>query len=86
MYDTMEEYWKARCQEANEERYSYMTVASRLAGYYGALAKYDESVPKQVRIRMLQNLIETWEKMFPDDSLSQEWIAGWKKDIERISA
>ena len=86
MYDTMEEYWKVRCQEANEERYNYMTVASRLTGYYGALAKYDESIPSQVRIRMLQNLIETWEKMFPDNSLTQEWIENWKKDIEKISA
>lgn len=85
MYDTMEEYWKVRYQEVNEECYNYMTVASRLAGYYGALAKYDESVPNQVRIRMLQNLIEIWGKMFPDNSLTQEWIAGWKKDIERIS-
>ena len=31
MYDTMEEYWKVRCQEANEERYNYINFAENMS-------------------------------------------------------
>ena len=86
MYDTMEEFWKAKYQEANEERYNYITLASRLTGYYGSLAKWDDSIPKHTKIRMLQNLIDMWSNISPNDSLTREWIEGWKKDIEKLSA
>ncbi len=83
--NTMEQFWKAKYQEANEERYNYLMLASKMTGYYGSLAKWDSSIPKHTKIRMLQGLIDMWNNLFPNELLTQEWITGWKKDIENLS-
>ena len=85
MYDTMEQFWKAKYQEANEERYNYLLLASKMTGYYGSLAKWDNSIPKHTKIRMLQGLIDMWNNIDSTSEMTQDWIAGWKKDIEEIS-
>ena len=86
MSDTMEQYWKNKYIESEKERYSYLTLASRMTGYYGTVAKYNDGVPKQVKVRMLEALIEFWNDASPESSLTQEWIKGWEKDIKEISA
>jgi len=82
---TMEQFWKNKYNETDKQRYEYLSLASKMTGYYGAIAKYDSSVPKQTRIRMLEGLINMWNEVDPNSTLTQEWIAGWKKEIEEIS-
>ncbi len=41
--------------------------------------------PKHVKIRMLQGLIDMWNDINSGSQLHQEWIAGWKKEIETLS-
>ena len=85
MYDTMEQFWKAKYQEANEERYNYLLLASKMTGYYGSLAKQDNSIPKHTKIRMLQGLIDMWNDINSNPELTQSWIKDWKKEIETLS-
>jgi len=86
MYNTMEEYWKNKYNEAEKERYNYLSVASRMVGYFGTIAKYDDAVPKQVKVRMLEALIKFWNDADPDSRITQEWTKEWEKDIKEISA
>jgi len=81
----MEQFWKAKYQEANEERYNYLMLASKMTGYYGSLAKWDSSIPKHTKIRMLQGLIDMWNNIDSTSEMTQDWIAGWKKEIETLS-
>ena len=64
---------------------NYVLTASKLTGYIGALAKWDDSIPVPVRIRMLQYLIEAWMETDGEKSyLTQQWIEGWKNEIEKL--
>ena len=86
MSDTMEQFWKNKYIESEKDRLSYLTLASRMTGYYGTIAKYDDGVPKHVKVRMLEALIKFWNDADPESGLTQEWIAGWEKNIKEISA
>jgi len=35
---------------------------------------------------MLECLVELWSELDPDSKLTQEWIEGWKKEIQALSA
>ena len=85
MNDTMEQFWKSKYNEADKGRSEYITLAARMTGYFGSLAKYSVGISKQDKIRMLEQLIKLWENVDSHSSLTQDWIAGWKKDIEEIS-
>ena len=82
---TMEQFWKKRYNEADKTCTEYITLASKMTGYFGSLAKYDSSIPKHVKIRMLQGLIDMWNNVDPNSTLTQEWIKGWEKEIKEIS-
>jgi len=82
---TMEQFWKDKYTETDKERYNYLSMASKMTGYYGSLAKYDPSIPKHVKIRMLQGLIDMWNDVNPNSDLTQEWIKDWSKEIENLS-
>ena len=67
----------------------YMTRSSSLAtitGYVSGLAKYTDEIPKRVRIRMLQMLIEEWRKLEPNDEQYKRWCDEWEEKIKEISA
>lgn len=84
--NTMEQFWKKRYTETDKQRYNYLSLAAKMTGYYGAIAKYDSTIPKRARIRMLEGLINMWNEVEDSDSeLTQEWIEGWKKEIENLS-
>ncbi len=82
---TMEQFWKDKYTETDKERYNYLSMASKMTGYFTAMAKYNSSIPKQGRIRMLKYVIELWNDVNPNSELTQEWIAGWEKEIENLS-
>ncbi len=83
---TMEQFWKQRYNETDKERADYVMLAARMTGYFGGIAKYDSSVPKQTRIRMLEAMVKFWNEVEDNNSeTTQEWITGWKKDIENLS-
>ena len=64
---------------------NYVLTASSLTGYIGGMAKWDESIPVPVRIRMLQYLIKVWSETDGDKStLTQQWVADWKNEIEKL--
>lgn len=86
MFDTMEEFYKAKYTEANDERFKYLSLASQMTGYFSALARYNSSIPKSERIKMFNRLIEMWEKLDADSRITQDWIAEWKKEIQDLSA
>jgi hypothetical protein len=83
--NTMEQFWKQRYNETDKERADYVTLAARMTGYFGGIAKFDNSVPKQTRTRMLQGLIDMWNDINSGSQLHQEWIKGWEKEIKEIS-
>ena len=86
MNDTMEQFWKSKYNEADKGRSEYITLAARMTGYYGSIAKYDSSVSKPTRIRMLEAMVKFWSEVEDNNSeTTQNWIAGWKKDIEELS-
>jgi len=82
---TMEQFWKNKYTETDKERYDYLLLASKMTGYYGSLAKYDSSIPKHAKIRMLQGLIDMWNDINSNPELTQSWIKDWKKEIETLS-
>ena len=82
---TMEQFWEKRYNETDKERADYVMLAARMTGYFGGIAKFDSTVPKHVKIRMLQGLIDMWNDIDSDLQLHQEWVAGWKKEIEELS-
>ena len=85
MYDTMEEFYKAKYDEANEERFKYLRATSQLTGYFSTLAKYSSGMPAKERIRVFERLIELWIDTDPDSSLTQEWIKSWEEEIKKLS-
>jgi hypothetical protein len=86
MENVMEQFWKNKYTEMDSERYKYVMLASRMTGHFGGLAKFDSSIPKQARVRMLECLVELWNELDPDSKLTQEWIESWKKEIQALSA
>jgi len=84
--NTMEQFWKQRYTEADKQRYDYLTLAAKMTGYYGSIAKYDSSVPKQTRIRMLEAMVKFWNEVEDSNSeITQNWIEDCKKEIETLS-
>ena len=83
--NTMEQFWEKRYNETEKERADYIMLAARMTGYFGGIAKFDSTVPKQTRIRMLQGLIDMWNNIDSGLQLHQDWIEGWKKEIEELS-
>jgi predicted oxidoreductase len=81
---TMEQFWEKRYNETDKERADYVMLAARMTGYFGGIAKFDSTVPKHVKIRMLQGLIDMWNDIDSGLQLHQEWVAGWKKEIEEL--
>jgi len=86
MNDTLVQFWKDKYNEADKGRSEYISLAARMTGYFSALAKYSIDMPKQERIRMLEQLIKLWNDVDPDSKLTQEWITNWEKEIKEISA
>lgn len=85
MYDTLEEFYKAKYTEANDDRFRYLRALSEMTGYLGIMAKYSSDVSVKERIRIFERLIELWEKVDPDSETTYEWVKGWKKEIEELS-
>jgi len=82
---TMEQFWKQRYNETDKERADYTMLAAKMTGYFGGIAKFDSTVPKHVKIRMLQGLIDMWNDINSGSQLHQDWVEGWKKEIENLS-
>jgi len=81
----MEQFWKQRYNETDKERADYTMLAAKMTGYFGGIAKFDSTVPKHVKIRMLQGLIDMWNDINSGSQLHQDWVEGWKKEIENLS-
>ena len=61
------------------------SAISQMTGYFGGIAKYDDSVPVRTRVRMLQALIDYWTQLDPDSDTTKAWVQEWKDEIKKIS-
>jgi len=84
MYDTMEQFWEAKYTEANDERWKYLRATSQMTGYFAALALYDDNMPNNARIRMLERLIELWHELDPASETTNEWTLKWQEKIKEL--
>jgi hypothetical protein len=82
---TMEEFYKTRLTEANEERFKYLRATASLTGYFGTLAIHDDTMPVKARVRMLNRLIELWHELDPASETTNEWTLEWQNKIKEIS-
>jgi hypothetical protein len=85
MYNTLEEFYKAKYDEANEERFKYLRAASHMTGYFGTLAMHDDTMPAKARVRMLNRLIELWHELDPASEMTNKWTLEWQNKIKEIS-
>ena len=68
------------------DKYLKMNVAaSKLTGYFGALAIYDSQISKETKQNMLNFLIEVWKETEPDSKVVQSWVERWQKEIEKTN-
>ena len=68
------------------DKYLKMNVAaSKLTGYFGALAIYDSQISKETKQNMLNFLIEVWKETEPDSKVVQSWVEKWQKEIEKTN-
>ena len=68
------------------DKYSKMNVAaSKLTGYFGALAIYDSQISKETKQNMLNFLIEVWKETEPDSKVVQSWVEKWQKEIQKTN-
>ena len=58
---------------------------ARMTGYFGSIAT-NENIPNYIRMRMFEKLIEEFTMLDPQGDLSQQWIAEWQGEIEKIQA
>ena len=77
MYDTLEDFYKAKYDEANTERWKYLRATSQMTGYFAALALYDNNMPNNARVRVLERLIELWHELDPASETTNEWTLKW---------
>ena len=67
-------------------KYSKMNVAaSKLTGYFGALAIYDSQISKETKQNILNFLIEVWKETEPDSKIVQSWVEKWEKEIQKTN-
>ena len=81
---TMEEFYKAKYDEANDERWKYLRATSQMTGYFAALALYDNNMPNNACIRMLERLIELWHELDPASETTNEWTLKWQEKIKEL--
>jgi hypothetical protein len=86
MFDTMEEFYKAKYTEANDERFKYLRAVSQMTGYFSTLAIHDNTMPVKARVRMLERLIELWHELDPASEMTNKWTLEWQNKIKEISA
>jgi hypothetical protein len=68
------------------DKYLKMNVAaSKLTGYFGALAIYDSQISRETKQNMLNFLIEVWKETEPESKMVQEWIERWEKEKKETS-
>jgi len=68
------------------DKYLKMNVAaSKLTGYFGALAIYDSQISKETKQNMLNFLIEVWKETEPDSKVVQSWVEKWQKEIQKTN-
>ena len=84
MYDTLEDFYKAKYDEANTERWKYLRATSQMTGYFAALALYDNNMPNNARIRVLERLIELWHELDPASETTNEWTLKWQEKIKEL--
>jgi len=85
MYNTLEEFYKAKYDEANEERFKYLRATSQMTGYLWTLAIHDDSMPTKARVRMLNRLIELWHELDPASETTNEWTLKWQEKIKELN-
>ena len=84
MYDTLEDFYKAKYDEANTERWKYLRATSQMTGYFAALALYDDNMPNNARVRVLERLIELWHELDPASETTNEWTLKWQEKIKEL--
>ena len=84
MYDTLEDFYKAKYDEANTERWKYLRATSQMTGYFAALALYDNNMPNNARVRVLERLIELWHELDPASETTNEWTLKWQEKIKEL--
>jgi hypothetical protein len=82
----MEEFYKAKYDEANDERFKYLRATSQMTGYFSTLAIHDDSMPTKARVRMLNRLIELWHELDPASEMTNKWTLEWQNKIKELSA
>jgi hypothetical protein len=59
---------------------------ARMTGYFGSMAESNEGIPTSARIRMIQMLIQEWNKIDPESETTKKWVAEWEEIIEKLQA
>lgn len=85
MYNTLEEFYKVKYNEANTDRFKYLKALAEMTGYLSIMARFSSGVHVKERIRIFEHLIKLWIKVDPDSETTHEWVKGWEKEIQELS-